>query len=347
MGMTRLFLSPRRCIMFLTVAGALGLVFLASKESQYLGDTWSLQPTPNTSKLSQPIDEVRHRRSRTNIRYDAELPINLNNTYNITRIIYNRVGKCGSRSLQYLTDILARWNNFNHMKSTEYDQKYLSEEEQLDFVNVIESQPVPFIYNRHVNFVDFGNFHREIPAYINLVRDPLERVVSFYYFKRYGDALEKKELDAELANDTFEECVISGKKECSAEATNRMVPYFCGHSEECRKPTRWALETAIRNIIDNYVFVGTLEEFDVSLYLLEYMMPQFFSGASDAYKLIIDRGHVQTFRSAYKEEPSDMAKEIMKERLALDYILYNFIKKRMGVLKKQFGLLPMQEYRQY
>ncbi|XP_002740644.1 uronyl 2-sulfotransferase-like [Saccoglossus kowalevskii] len=335
MGILRMCLSPRKVVTWMTLTAATGLLFLAAKESEYMSHDLNYDESFQTE--ARNFSE-RQLGPKTPLRVEVGLPTNLNFTFNITRLIYNRVGKCGSRSLQYVNDILSRWNRFNHIKSMDFHQKRFSDEQQMQVVKEISELEAPFIYDRHVNFLDFTKFgHSRVP-YINLVRDPLERVMSFFYYKRYGDMIDKKELDPSL-NNTFEDCVLKEMSECSSIGPNRMVPFFCGHSEECMKPTRWALETALRNIIENYVFVGTIEDFPTTLYILEFIMPQFFTGASDSYKLVQSRGHVDAFKTAYKEEASEEMKEIMRERLAPDYVLYTFIKKRVAMTKKYLELM--------
>ena len=46
----------------------------------------------------------------------------------------------------------------------------------------------PTFYARHMNFLNFADIGSELkPVYINLVRYPVDRFISHFNFKRYGD----------------------------------------------------------------------------------------------------------------------------------------------------------------
>ena len=51
-----------------------------------------------------------------------------------------------------------------------------------------EAHPGKFILLKHQYWFNFTRFGQEQPTYINVVRDPVTRFASMYYFQRYGFA---------------------------------------------------------------------------------------------------------------------------------------------------------------
>jgi len=49
----------------------------------------------------------------------------------------------------------------------------------------------PAFYHGHFCYYSFNQFGVESPFYINILREPLDRLVSHYYFLRYGDDYRK------------------------------------------------------------------------------------------------------------------------------------------------------------
>ena len=62
--------------------------------------------------------------------------------------------------------------------------------DQMRFVHNMTTwrQKLPAVYHGHLAYVDFERLGvRKRPLYINIVRKPLDRLVSYYYFLRFGD----------------------------------------------------------------------------------------------------------------------------------------------------------------
>lgn len=81
----------------------------------------------------------------------------------------------------------------------------------------------------------FQRYGYKKPHYIQLLRKPLDRLVSYYYFLRYGDdyrpyLVRKKHLDSST---TFDECVERDGSDCQANLLWLQVPFLCGQSADC------------------------------------------------------------------------------------------------------------------
>lgn len=63
------------------------------------------------------------------------------------------------------------------------------------------------------------------------------------------------------------------------------IPFFCGHYSECwNAGSRWALEQAKYNLVNEYLLVGVTEELEDFIMILEAALPRFFKGATDLYR---------------------------------------------------------------
>ena len=93
----------------------------------------------------------------------------------------------------------------------------------------------------------FSDLNENVPAaYINMIRDPISRFESFYYFSRYGN---KKggggnaKLTEEQRAETVDECVKNRRRECT-QPVWQVVPYLCGQAKECMGRTITAVNLA-------------------------------------------------------------------------------------------------------
>ena len=54
----------------------------------------------------------------------------------------------------------------------------------LDNPPLEDNHTYPLSYVKHLNFLNFEEFDRKNPIYINMVRHPVERIISWYYYIR-------------------------------------------------------------------------------------------------------------------------------------------------------------------
>jgi dermatan/chondrotin sulfate uronyl 2-O-sulfotransferase UST len=239
---------------------------------------------------------------------------------NPTFVFHNKLPKSGSTTMKYIADQMAIKNNFKmdyvppclhppcNAKSGDMGDGIGAKEALVNHVK--EARPVndKYFLLKHQYYLNFTNYETEQPTMINVVRDPVSRFSSMYYFNRYGFASMGSQARQGVArhvwkgkeediDQTLDECIIKQSDEC-LEPIQVMVRYFCGTGAECgmkgagqgafgakndwNKVAR-AAELAKHNIINNYYAIGIVEQFDASLDLFEKLLPDFFTGAKAAY----------------------------------------------------------------
>ena len=67
-----------------------------------------------------------------------------------------------------------------------------------------------------MNFLNFEEFNRTNPIYVSMVRNPVERIISWYYYQRQTWYLTEMEHESDptFYKETFEECVRNEKEYC-------------------------------------------------------------------------------------------------------------------------------------
>ncbi|XP_045116974.1 heparan sulfate 2-O-sulfotransferase 1-like [Portunus trituberculatus] len=255
-------------------------------------------------------------------------------------VIYNRVPKTGSTSFIGLAYDLCARNKFNviHLNTTK-NTPTLSLTDQMRFVYNVSNwlEKKPGIYHGHLAYLDFSRFGvSRQPIYINLIRKPLDRLVSYYYFVRYGDDLRPNHIRRRMGDKmTLDECVVMEHPDCSTTHLWIQVPFFCGHHAECWVPgSNWALEQAKHNLIHKYFLVGVTEEMGDFVAMLDYSLPRIFKGAYDLYLSGV-KSHLRKTVKKVLPSQETIAKLQNTKVWRLENEFYNFALDHFHFLRKK------------
>ncbi|KAK2714880.1 heparin sulfate O-sulfotransferase-like [Artemia franciscana] len=204
--------------------------------------------------------------------------------------IYNRIPKTGSTSFMGLVYDLCEKNNFYvlHLNLSKNSHTFTAADQVRFTKNITEwTERRSAFYHGHVAYLDFRRIGSNTsPVYLNLVRKPLDRLISYFYFLRYGDdfrphLVRKKQGDKM----TFDECVNQSLQDCDPVNLWLQIPFFCGHAAQCWEPeSDWALEEAKRNLAEKYFLVGITEEIESFIEILEFSYPNIFKDALNIFR---------------------------------------------------------------
>ncbi|XP_040572345.1 uronyl 2-sulfotransferase homolog pip isoform X2 [Lepeophtheirus salmonis] len=288
-------------------------------------------------------------------------PNELNNTRKAAKeiLFFNRVPKVGSQTTMELLKSLSIKNNFHYHKdrTQKVEMIKLSNNEEKKLTRFVSSFDAPSVYVKHVCFSNFSRYNLPMPIYVNMVRDPVERVISWYYYVRapwYFVERKRAFPDLPLPNPNwlkkdFETCVrindpecryLTGLKRDGFGDHRRQTMFFCGHNEKCTGfNTEVAMKKAMENVEKHYAVVGVLEELNKTLTVLEHYVPRFFKGALNTYW-----NEVQVFskinRNIYKPPVKESTKVIVRRNFTREIEFYDFCKQR---LHKQYLALNLDK----
>ncbi|RUS69100.1 hypothetical protein EGW08_023137 [Elysia chlorotica] len=257
-----------------------------------------------------------------------------------TVIIYNRVPKTGSTSLAGVLYDLCTVNRYHviHL-NTSRNQRTLGLADQMRFITNITNWDTkkPAIYHGHLAFIDFSRFGvKQQPIYINMVREPLDRLISYYYFVRFGDDFRPYMKRRKAGdNESFDECVARAGADCDPRNLWVQIPYFCGHHADCWEPgNEWALEEAKSNLLHHYLIVGITEELRSFLAVLEAALPRFFHGATALYNQGT-KAHLRKTIKKYPPKPETLEKIKDSNIYRMESEFYEFAVDHFHYIKSQ------------
>lgn len=167
-------------------------------------------------------------------------------------LFFNRMEKVGSQSMSAFLTTLSKINDFIPHRNAQYQFKKIIEtpEEVQEFAEELINLPEASSYVEHTNWINFTKLELPRPIYMNLIRHPIQKVMSAYYYlrspaiyanriKRYPFMpLEKKEYFETSFNDCVKKqikpyCVFDSHIQYNAD-WRRFSLHFCGNDPVCK-----------------------------------------------------------------------------------------------------------------
>eukprot|EP01095_Lingulamoeba_sp_RSL-Kostka_P009092 TRINITY_DN310_c3_g1_i1.p1 TRINITY_DN310_c3_g1~~TRINITY_DN310_c3_g1_i1.p1 ORF type:complete len:312 (+),score=64.30 TRINITY_DN310_c3_g1_i1:192-1127(+) len=246
-------------------------------------------------------------------------------------IFYNRVPKAGSTSLLILLNRIFYRNQVTHISSKNFSD-YMPEEDILrEYVNSIMDSSGKTFVNRHIYWIDFREFGYEKMDYINVVRDPITRIISGFYFRKFGNVtpdFQEKVWAMPKVELTFNECIVD--EECVSYhikgSFNTQIKYFCGQDPICKSSDIESIyNLAVKHYNEEYLWVGVLELWDESFQLLEKIVPDFFTGLVHEKSITPKNGNVTPTNH---DQPSEEAIEYLRslDEIKYEQKFYSYVK---------------------
>ena len=248
-----------------------------------------------------------------------------------TVLLYNRVPKAGSSSMTNLLSKLSSKHDFQmlgwfDLPSHDFDAVKKAVEKAL-------KNKKKTVIAQHFHFPEI--IHEDV-GYINVMREPISRCTSQYYYLRYGDRAEKdrKKVLDKFGDLSIDECIDTGKyKSCFNCDGWKQSLFFCGKDGgKCDDMSPNEVLERAKRIIDEHYIVGAIEDFEGTVAVMEKLYPSFFKGGVDLLKKVKPQRVTQGVTKEYIP-PSNASREIITTLLEQDTQLYNYVLTRLDHYK--------------
>lgn len=235
-------------------------------------------------------------------------------------LFYNRVSKSGSTTVLRLLAALQTRNGFKHFhgeKPMQYDRLRpgWNEEKAADFF--LTSRGSPAVYDCHTYFVDFfgssavrARLNGDVSDvhYINVLRNPIQRYRSLFYYRidpvtrrrewALAELQRRREDPCGCADISFNDCVsraAAPRSNCSAflnlsQDKPSNVKYFLTQKDyemykrvSCNPAAAAPLVRKALAHMEEYTVIGLTDRMHETVALLEERLPAVFAGAAERY----------------------------------------------------------------
>lgn len=244
-------------------------------------------------------------------------------------LVYNRIPKAGSTTLMKLAKDLAARNDFVMVTP----EPYFNHSKVLRAIfDAIRTNRKTLIVN-HFFFPEV--LYAGKVSYMNIMRDPVNRTLSDFYYLRYSKRRGNHAVSyrKRYGDISIDECYF-GKTEYSdicEPPADFQASFFCGmEGHSCHNDTDQKEALGLDNMQQHYR-VGVEERYEETLEMLELSYPGFFKGMSSMYA-----GMAKTSLNANKHPTASRhVMDHLKDLNRVDYTLYSKANKRLTSYLRQ------------
>ncbi|CAB4002078.1 heparan sulfate 2-O-sulfotransferase hst-2-like, partial [Paramuricea clavata] len=197
-------------------------------------------------------------------------------------VFYNRIFKAASSTMSELLKTSS--SRLGNLYTRDFTEEWENENLSHPVLTRIQSKIAKCkTKNKKLMAIAHLYFREDIEStYINLLREPVARFISHYYYCRspirWPIKLKKlKELGH--FNVTIEECLENQYEGC---AWNHMTRFFCGPRALCKTGNDEALAHAKYHMLHYYASVGVMEYLNEFVKVLHKRLPEFVLPAPEA-----------------------------------------------------------------
>jgi len=244
-------------------------------------------------------------------------------------LVYNRLEKTGSSTLNRVISALAKVNAFEHLQLlTLYNASFARAA-----IAAALLRPQRTLISEHFSFPEGAADDARV-AFMQVVRAPVSRCTSWYYWSRYSwDNPWTAANRQRFGNATLDACMVSSRPACLNCPPLHQVQSFCGaNGGPCFDGSLGAGDVAARawgNREAHYPVVGLTEAFEDTLEVLEAAFPDFFHGARSVLRQpAFENERVSRGRLKQYVLPSNATRSALARHLGAEEHFYARIKAR-------------------
>ncbi|KAK2148831.1 hypothetical protein LSH36_480g01049 [Paralvinella palmiformis] len=275
---------------------------------------------------------------------------------NCKHVFYNAVPKSASRLLRDLFAVLAsRYNytNFDGVDNTTMNPFRKGPDAVKEYMEKCQ-RDIPNYKRRHLFFLDFVRDVKTPLVMINVIREPIDHVLSIYNWLAFGDTVRNRtkgskqlgriwhgsrgremkrniprtpvtRFDPNPDMESIGDCLKKyGDAGICIKWRLLPLPFFYGNEVH---PDPAVLQVAKQHVEDTYLLVGLTEDIPSFLEMLELLLPHLFCNSTAIYYEIESEAK-QIYKTSFKREISEGTRRLLKNYLRYHIDFYQFVKQR-------------------